>query len=431
MTLFGLIWIFVIIYCFKKNEIKYMLFVTLFFMTFQCDNVIYLNTVKGVGPQVLTSICFIIKFIFTSGLKLKKIKEDKSLIASISLSTIFFLIIVSGIINNCLFGKELLILQLAVYIVTFFLMKRAIYSVDKFELYRIIRTIIVFIVVVGIVQWLITGFIPSAKFLLKYIFFNDNDSENIYFNYVDKAHGKRIYSTFMEPSYFAVFAVGAFFYLLSFWSKIKENLILLLFLLTIILVSISSTAYGAFVITGGVFVVSSKELKIKWKIFLILSAVAFGIILVTMSYGVLDAVIFSKSTTSSGITRARWNREAYEGFLASPIIGVGYKNIRGSSIIVSLMGELGIIGLVSFLMFNFSSIWNVFFRFSKEYTVGYYGVLYAVISSFVCLIIACPDLDLCSYWFWLYLLSCYNGQELIKYKKKMIRIYKPFYKTTV
>ncbi len=230
----------------------------------------------------------------------------------------------------------------------------------------------------------------------------------------------------MEPSYFAAFAVGAFYYLLCFWYKIKENALLLLLLVMIIFASLSTTAYGAFVITGFVFLISSREIKIKWKMIIAFMAIICTVALFTVFYNVLDMVIFSKSETGSAITRARWNREAYSIFLSSPLIGVGYKAARGSSIIYSLLGELGILGLLSFLSFNIISVVRAFVRnrVNKQYSIGYYGVLYAVIASMICLVIACPDLDLCSYWFWLYLLSCYNGFELVTYKTRKIILQK-------
>lgn len=425
MTLFGIIWLFIMAYCFKKKNNTYMIFATLLFMTFQCSNVLYLGSGKGVGPQVLTSICFIIKYLISTNFKLTRIKKNKSFFASLSLTILMLVIILSGVINNSFAGKVLVSIQLAIYVVAFFFMMRATRKMDRELLYKIARSVIVFVVVVGFVQWFVTMFFPSGRIILKYIFYNDNDANNIFFNYHDVAHSKRIYSTFMEPSFLAVFSVGAFYYLLCFWGRIRKNIYLLLMLMLIIVVSYSSTAYGAFAITGVIFIISSKEIKPSWKIVIVSIAAVLLLAFFTVFYNVLDTVIFSKASTGSGITRARWNREAYSAFLSSPIIGVGYKAARGSSIILSLMGELGILGLVTFLQFNIFSVWRAFVggEVRKKYSIGYYGALYATISSLICLIIACPDLDLCSYWFWLYILSCYNGMELVEYKtKKIIKI---------
>ena len=415
MTIFGVIWIFVIAYCFQKKGIKYMFSATLFFMTFQCANVLYLGS-SGIGPQVLTSICFIIKTIIYFDGEIACFKKDRSRLGSIALIALLAVILVSTVINKDLSGKWLSILQLSVYIVTFIFMKRAVKRIDNESLYRIIRTIIIFVIVVGIVQWLITMFLPSARFILKYIFYND-ESKDVYFNFNDYFHNRRIYSTFMEPSYMSAFAVGAFYYLISFWNRIKENLLVIILLAVILFASTSSTAYGAFAITGVVFILCTKEIEAKWKIPIIAIALMATYFIYVFFYSVLDEVIFSKALTGSGITRARWNYEAYAAFLTSPLIGIGYKATRGSSIIYSLLGQVGILGLVAFIVFNLDSVWRVLFRNiqKRTYTTRYYAVLYAVIASFISLVIACPDLDLCSYWFWLYLLASYNGHELVRY----------------
>jgi O-antigen ligase len=334
-----------------------------------------------------------------------------------ALLSLLALIVISGMVNNSILGRELVILQLAIYMAAFFFMRRAVRRIDRNQMYIIIRSIIIIIVVIGAIQWVTTMFVPSARFILKYLIYNDN-SEDIYFNFSDAYHSKRVFATFMEPSYMAAFAVGSFYYLLCFWDRIKENIIILLALVSIIVFSVSSTAYVSFAITGILFMVTSKELKTKWK--MILASVAIVMILIFFFgfYDVLDKVLFSKATSGSGLTRSQLNKDAYEVFLSSPIIGIGYKAVRGSSIIHTLLGELGILGLVSFFLFNVCSGCRVIFRNGdkEKYSSGYYGVMYAVITSFICLIIACPDLDLCSYWFWLYLLGCYSGLELIKYK---------------
>lgn len=423
ITVFGVIWSIIIIYCFKKVNINYMFFFTLFFMTFQCSNVIMLNADKGVGPQVLTSICFIVKFFMSSKWKISRFKCDKSMLASIALVAVMLVIMVSGVINRNLSDIAIVIVQLAIYFFTFFLMKRAARDIDNRQIYRYVRSIIIFVVAIGLLQWFITMFFPAGRTLMKILFYNDN-STDVYFNYTDQFHNRRIYSTFMEPSYMSAFAVSSFFYLICFWNRIKENILLLCLLAFIVIISFSSTAYGALAVTGVLFIFSTKEMNNKWKLLIFAAAVFVMVFFFVFFYGVLEEVIFQKATTGSAITRARWNKEAYEAFLSSPIIGMGYKSIRGSSIVYSLMGQIGILGLLSFFAFNIFSFWRVFFRLKNQYSEGFYGSMYAVIASLICMIIACPDLDLCSYWCWLYILAAYNGRELVKYKKIKILTYR-------
>ena len=65
ITLFGIIWIVLLIYSFYKTRIQFLISLTLLSMIFQCTNVIELNN-QGIGPQLITSITFIIRSIYIS-----------------------------------------------------------------------------------------------------------------------------------------------------------------------------------------------------------------------------------------------------------------------------------------------------------------------------------------------------------------------------
>ena len=60
VTVFGIIWLSLMIYAFFRLKIKHFIFLTLFSMLFQCNNIFIIGT-QGVGPQLVTSFCFIIK----------------------------------------------------------------------------------------------------------------------------------------------------------------------------------------------------------------------------------------------------------------------------------------------------------------------------------------------------------------------------------
>ena len=61
MTIFGIIWILIILYCFFQKDIKYMVFITLFSMVLQCANVFAFENFS-VGPQVVTNLIFVIRY---------------------------------------------------------------------------------------------------------------------------------------------------------------------------------------------------------------------------------------------------------------------------------------------------------------------------------------------------------------------------------
>jgi hypothetical protein len=224
----------------------------------------------------------------------------------------------------------------------------------------------------------------------------------------------------MEPSYYAGFVVGAFYYLLSFREKWKSNAWIIILLVIEIIMTKSSTAYGAFLVVGILFVLLAKNINIKWKIIgIVLASVGLCVIYFGF-YNILDTVIFSKDSTGSFSTRTRMNNEAIRAFESSELYGVGYKNCRGSSIVYSLLGQLGIIGLTLYVVFNIEiciPLLNNVKKTCSEY-IDSNGIRFAVLSAIVCQLIACPDLDLCTYWFWLY---C-TGTVVVASKSKSLKL---------
>lgn len=409
MNLFTIIWGGMLIFAFFNKDIKKMLFLTLLSMLFQCANFISYNGL-GVGPQIITSLLFIVKYMSLSKKKLVLIKNNRIKIIDFILLFIILLASYSSYSNGVLNDKILNIIQLIVYVFCYFSMRKVSYYLEDNELYSMIRKLIVFVVTIGLIQWISTNFISPLRTILKPLLYNDN-SMNVYFNYNDPYHNKRIYAMFMEPSYLAGFLVGAFYYILSYTDKFKSNIFLLFITLIEIILTTSSTAYVAFASFGLIFILYSKQLKFKSKLLIIILGLVSCFIMYFFFYDLLDAVIFSKSQSGSGVTRIRWNREALEAFNTSKLIGVGYKNIRGSSIIYSLLGELGVLGLVSYIMFVFMSVYKFFIKNKNNMvSVGYYGTMAAVIAMSICQIVACPDLDLCTFWLWLYILSAYEGK---------------------
>ena len=321
--------------------------------------------------------------------------------------------------NGILTSSVVKILQLVAYIICYLCMRRSLLGFKDEDIYSIVRKVIAFVVFFALMQWIITMWLPVMKPVFKPIFYND-DSMNVYFNWSDFNHNKRIYAMFMEPSYLACFLVGGFYYLFSFKNKWKQNFFLMTTILFEIIISRSSTAYGAFALVGMIFVLQSKQISRIWKLMISAAAILCACVLYFGFYSLLDEVIISKAASGSGITRARWNMEAFDAYLSSPIYGVGYKNIRGSSIFFSLLGELGILGLATYILFIGLTCQKAFFTKKRSVVenVGYYGAIYAVISAVICQFIACPDLDMCSLWLLLYISAIYEGKYALSLRRK-------------
>ena len=404
MTLFGLAWLIIAAWCFIKKDIRYMFGITLLFMTFQSCNVFYLGEL-GIGPGILTSLLFVVKTAIHTAGKLHYYTKDRFLLIVMYLLILF--VFFSSALNGIIGERLMLILQLLGYILCFTCINFVKRELDTETVYHTIRSILIFLSVIGLAQFLTTSEILPLRSVLEPLFYNDPSTDVVF----HKFHYTRVMSTFMEPSYYAGIAVGGFYYLLSLKTKWKKNAWLLILLLVEIILTKSSTAYGAFFLVGILFFLFAKNIGTPWKITgVVVAGIGFCIVFF-MFYDLLDAVIFSKDTTGSFSTRTRMNNRALQAFESSMLYGVGYKNCRGSSIVYSLLGELGIIGLSLYAVINAIVILPAFKNRVAVSAAGHHAnaARFAVLSAFICQIIACPDLDLCTYWFWLF---CFGALSL-------------------
>lgn len=413
MTIFGIIWICTLIFCFFSKK-EYMIALVIVSSILQCDNVFDFGSF-AVGPQIITSIALIIKVLLHSNFKLK-IHRSGYLI-QVTLLALGFAVLISSSFNNTLNGILLRIVQIYIYILCAFSMRQMGYEVEEDLIYSLVRKITIFALVIGVVQFLMTSSVLPRIGVISQLLYNEH-SKNVYF-YSDNYY--RVTSTFMEPSYFAAFIVGAFYYFLAIKEKRKENRILLIAILAEIIMSFSSSAYGAFVIAGILFFACSREGKLK--IALVATAIiGFGIMYFAF-YNVLDSVIFSKMASNSGVGRYYLNQEAISNFQASPIIGNGYKTSRASSLLYTLLAETGVVGLGLYLWANIQIVLpSIFQKKNRRMPSHYVGLSIAVISAVIVQLIAVPDLDNCSYWMWMNLLFLYlsSNKEDRKFNEESI-----------
>lgn len=398
MTIFGIIWIIILIFIFFQFDLKKMAFLTMFSMVLQCSNAIVIDKLM-VGPHVITNIVFLMLYLF----KKRNLKIDKPQKIRISILCIFLAIIISSIFNNTLDDNILKIVQISTYMLNFLLMYKMRLEFNNQEIYKFIKHLSIFVLIIGFIQIMSSSNLIPRFTIINELFFNDR-SYNVYYwhdNYF------RFTSVFMEPSYCSCFLVGALFYFLSIWdNKTKKNYFLIGTLVIAILLTKSSSGYAAFGIGTILFLIFSKNKQIK-KILLPLSIIGC-IILLIFFRDTLNEVIFSKANSGSANTRYYWNKSALNAFNTSKIIGIGYKNVRGSSIVCSLLGELGIFGLLSYAFLNAQLIIPIF---NKKYqkNLQFAGIRFGILAIIIIQIIAVPDLDLCIYWLFLDILAIHKN----------------------
>lgn len=397
ITLFGFIWIVCLIISFFSNSYNYIVFFMLFAAVFQCNSVIVLNGTNGmVGVGTLTITC--IAFIFIVFLKRKNMYCIRFNKIILSLILLIVIIISSIFINDhkILGEKIMYVMQLFIYIVSFILLYNIRTTLDMKFIKKGIINIIVFVIVFGLIQLLITsGIIPRIK-IIDELFYNESWKQSI--TYYASNQSFRLYSTFMEPSYCGTFLVGAFFYILceEFKSDCKKIMLILLCTFEIAL-SQSTTAYVSLIILTIIFLFNNNNKKyIKYLI----PIVIISLIMMLFSGDILNTVLFKKSESGSAAERSFWNTKALNSFYNSMFIGIGYKNLRASSIIYSLLGELGLIGLGIYL---YTMITNFIPIFKRRFKYEKLGSKFFILAVVICQCIACPDLEFSVFWFAMYL----------------------------
>ena len=397
--------------CFKN--INYLALLTIISSVFQCSNVI---STPGfdLGPQIITAFVFIIRYILWSGFKV--VLNSKLIGIKVLLLTLIVILFVSSIINGTSVNSYIRIFQLLIYIICFYCMISISRCFKKNEIYYCLRNLCIVMIVIGFVQFFITsGIIPRIS-IVKVLLYNDTSS-SVYYH---REGYRRILGTFMEPSYYAGYCVGMFYFLLSIMEERKKNIGLMCLLFIHIILTFSSTAYGAFLIVGMLYILFIDDLKLKIKL-IILAIIGF----LTFSLffnDILNQVIFNKMSTESYAGRYGWNTNALNMFKMSPIIGNGYKTTRASNIIYTVLAEEGYVGMVWYILFV-GNIWLALKR-NKSYSYAFASVI-AVVSVCITQIIAVPDFDICTLWMWMNVMALYCGNIIkIKDNKRTVRIYK-------
>ena len=214
LTLFGIIWLVLIAHTFIRLKLKHFIFLTLFSMIFQCNNVIMIGS-QGIGPQLITSFFFILRSLSVKGIR------SRANITSITLfcwGCFFICILINAQINGIFSDIILDIIQILIYFMCAVRMYKCRYVLSANDYKKYVLGIISFIAIFAPIQFLATnGIIPRG--LLEPFFFNDPNPV-VYFHRPEIY--KRLLATFMEPSYCSSFLVGSIAFTFHLRSEINK-----------------------------------------------------------------------------------------------------------------------------------------------------------------------------------------------------------------
>lgn len=369
------------------NHINVMVVFTMVSMVLQCDVVLYLGSV-GIGPQILASILFIVKSLTYASVNSRMCVDSRYA----SALALLLAIAVGAGLNGVLSSVVINVIQLSIYILCFIRFFAVGRLIGRDDMLRYFRWLVVFVVAIGALQYLIVlGVVPRLGILSTLVYNDPNPS--IYYNL---SRSPRLYSTFMEPSYCAPFLVGAFYsIMISVNKKSKADHALLVLLLAEIVATKSTTGYVAFMAMGAIHLVVFRDRATAR--YLIPEIIVLLVALLLMP-DLLNDVIFLKAGTGSASTRDAWNNRALTNFMEHPIVGVGYKQSRASSLLFSLIAETGIIGFLSYL----SMIILCIAKRRSEATELTRCAKTLVMAVAACQFIAIPDVDFCVFWLCMY-----------------------------
>jgi hypothetical protein len=180
---------------------------------------------------------------------------------------------------------------------------------------------------------------------------------------------KRIVGSFPEASTFAYFTSGFFAFCTKLWiDGIRPRLTAPLAVLSLLALASATSSTGYAATTGFLallFLVSlvqvfsrpvRKTSLVLVTVFPVVAAAGLlGLRLDQPAWRVVsdmvDASVFSKMTSNSGIERAKWNEQALANFTDTHGLGAGAGSVRASSFPVAVIGNIGFVGALTYGIF--------------------------------------------------------------------------------
>ncbi len=222
----------------------------------------------------------------------------------------------------------------------------------------------------------------------------------------------RIHGTFAETSAFSTFSVPMFAALLVLWKRgyrVAWSASLCVVTLVLVLLTTSTTAYVALAVAL-VMLAGAAALKALLDgsplrfgmITVLLFFVLVGACLVLLfktewvlaAWQFIDAVVFQKLDSQSGIERTDWTAQAWRGFVDTWGLGVGAGSSRGSSWPVVLAGNTGFLGVALFFLFLAAVLCTRGRHASDDSRTGGAACKAGLVSMLVCASVSGATIDL-------------------------------------
>lgn len=231
---------------------------------------------------------------------------------------------------------------LSVHLILVLLMyKRRNYISQDFYLFSIFCSTIVFSIFSF--MW---KFLPALYMNISELFFNNSNK-----NLPPAVYEARLSGTFSEPSYAGVF-IGTFSIIFLLNKKLSYKVMGLILLYLGFLNLSSSFVFTLLVSVFVLFFLFKSRLDIKLLGICILFLSSIFVYMIFNDY--IIQYLDKKGDSTSGIVRVASNWNAINNFINSFGLGIGVGSERPSSLIVSMLNNLGVIftGILLFLIFK-------------------------------------------------------------------------------
>lgn len=171
----------------------------------------------------------------------------------------------------------------------------------------------------------------------------------------------RIVGGHPEASSFAIFTISGLAFCFAYWRASGSRLALALgaTCLMLVMLSTSSTGYGAIALLGAVFAIGSLRSMLRGRILArdlaIAACVPIFLGLVATIYVVhpkavepvinlVDSTLIKKAESQSAQERAYWNARSLSALGDTMGLGIGLGSSRASSWIIAVISQLGVVG---------------------------------------------------------------------------------------
>lgn len=379
ITNFGFVWLLVIIIAFLKGR-KVLLKVVMLSCLFQAGAIVIIGD-SAISPLMVSCMAYIFRSIVDERGVIKT-KDSKTF----KLYFIFWgELVISSVIASLFFvGKEYMkavdwveyatydghfsfygFVVLLIYGVTALLIYGQ-QELKEDELYKLIQLMVLIVFLVAVWQYLsIMRIIPRNTFIADFIYSNKTTRDNIAY-FIDTDPNKRIYSSllgirlyslFMEPSYCGGFLGLTFVYFIGRKKITWKDKVIIILILLMTIMTFSATAYVVVTVGGGLAAFYSGKVTHFFNL-LKRGSVLIVIGVASVSYlnlwNTIFRLIINKSQTHSAYIRDLWNKSSMQTCWDTYLVGLGYGNVRGSSLLYTLLGACGVFGTLLFAFFIIS-----------------------------------------------------------------------------